>query len=234
VSATSPRRLEWDSNFFGNEIARLDLLGDGGMGESLAAARKLGIACLYVFVPGDRLDLLEESVHQGGRIVDVRVELERRGAPSVASASAGGSARVADPTEEALVTDLAVALADQSRFSRDPRFAREQVQAMYRIWGRSCLEEGVVALPGHGSGGLVGARAHEGVADVELVWVDRAERGRGLAAALVVAALEALAADVARVATQAGNVAALRLYEGLGFRTASVTSILHLWLDRDA
>ena len=101
---------------------------------------------------------------------------------------------------------------------------------MYRIWGQKCLEEGAVALPAEGDG-LVGARPFEGAVHVELVWLDPAARGRGLAGALVGAALEPFHPTVVRVATQAGNVPALRLYETLGFRTTKVTSILHLWLD---
>jgi ribosomal protein S18 acetylase RimI-like enzyme len=227
VSALTARRLRWDSTFFGSEIARIDLSHDAELEPSLSAARDDGIELLYIFASGERLDRLEEVVRRGGRLVDVRVELELQGLLKADS----GSTRLARSSEGAMVADVAAGLAEQSRFRRDSRFSGERVETMYRIWGRACLEEGVVAVPAQGRGGLVGARVREGVTDVELVWVDPAERGRGLAAALVAAAVDSLRVDVSRVATQAGNVPALRLYEALGFRTTRVTSILHLWLD---
>jgi ribosomal protein S18 acetylase RimI-like enzyme len=102
---------------------------------------------------------------------------------------------------------------------------------MYRIWARRCLDEGVVAVSEGDPAGFVGARARCGEARVELVYVGEDAGGRGLGRALVRTALAAAACGRASVATQVGNVAALRLYESLGFRTRATRAILHLWLD---
>ena len=222
-----PRRLEWDSHFFAHEVGRIDPTSSLSIECGLEEARRAGIALLYAFVPGDRLDLLEEGVRRGGRLVDIRVELECRQLSMPASASV----RLATSADREIVLQGAARLAGQSRFRRDPRIPFERVEAMYRIWGRKCLEEGTVALPSNGEGGLVGTRSSDEAVHVELVWVDAAARGQGLAASLVAAAVEPLQPKLAHVATQAGNVPALRLYGALGFQTTSVTSILHFWLD---
>jgi ribosomal protein S18 acetylase RimI-like enzyme len=102
---------------------------------------------------------------------------------------------------------------------------------MYALWGARCLREGKVVVPSDDLCGFVAVRGHGQSADVELVYVAPEGRGRGLATAMVTKAALAFPASEVRVATQAGNVTAQRLYQSVGFRSRSSNAVLHLWLD---
>ena len=71
-----------------------------------------------------------------------------------------------------------------------------------------------------------------GTGRIGLIAVAELERGRGLGRILVSGALrwlgEAGCREV-RVATQASNVPAQRLYQALGFRTAEASATYHRW-----
>jgi len=222
--------LDWDSAFFGLPIARADV--DRDPGEAVERARAAGVACLYLFVPATALEAVSEAISRGALLTDLRLVLERAGAVEGAAAAGGaGPARRAGEADLPILEELAARLAAHSRFSRDPRFARERVEEMYRLRVRRCLAEGVVTLPAASArSGFAGVRVEDGVARVELVYVEPERAGAGVARALVAAALRAVAAPRAEVVTQLGNVPALRTYEALGFRVRSATTILHAWL----
>jgi ribosomal protein S18 acetylase RimI-like enzyme len=80
--------------------------------------------------------------------------------------------------------------------------------------------------------GLVVGSRYDGAPDAAglfAMWVDPQQRGGGIAEALVEAVVEwARAAGRARVLLDVGdwNVAAIRLYERLGFRATGVTGFL--------
>lgn len=216
--------LPWDSNFFGARIARATL-DEVSLREAVAAARRDSVECLYLIIPGAALEDLSESVRAGAKLVDVRTEL---GGPLDSPGACG--VRAATEADLQLLEGMAELLAESSRFRADAHFEAESVAEMYRIWVRRCMEEGVVVVPDEEVLGFVGARSFNEEAHIELVYVAPEARGAKMAHQLVAAAVEELGATRARVTTQAGNVAAQRLYQGLGFRTRSVEAVLHLWL----
>lgn len=220
-------RLVWDSGHFGVAIARAD--PGAALDGELAVARAEGIDCLYASAPAAEVQRIAGLVRAGGRLVDLRVELERAGE----SEGDEGVRRATDADAEH-VERAAASLAPYSRFSRDGRFAAERVAEMYRLWASRLLAEGVVVVPEGGKGGMVAVSTGDGEVRLDLVYVDPGASGHGLGAALVRGALAAAGASRARVATQAGNVAALRLYESLGFRAFTSEAIVHLWLDEVA
>lgn len=222
------KHLPWDSEFFGARIARATI-GGVSVAEATEAARREGVDCLYLVVPDAALAYVTEAVLAGAVLVDLRSEL------------AGAVDSVADPAVRAatahdlpVLERMAEQLAESSRFRADGRFSAEAVAEMYRIWVRRCLDEGVVVVPEDEPTAFVGARGKAEEAALELVYVAAKARGTGVAQRLVAAGAHELGATRARVATQAGNVAAQRLYQSLGFRTRSVEAMLHLWLREPA
>lgn len=221
------KRLDWDSEFFGIAIARADL--DDDLEAAVDDARAQGVDCLYLFAPSAPTDLVTRAVQRGARLVDLRLELELDLAEPP---EADEESRVADPAADGAVVEvLAVRLSRFSRFAADPRFPPDRIAEMYRSWARRCLAEGVVVLPAGQPLGLVGARPGAERAAVDLVYVDPQASGRGLGGTLVGAALARLGTGHAVVATSAANLPAVRLYESLGFRSARLAAVLHLWLD---
>jgi ribosomal protein S18 acetylase RimI-like enzyme len=217
----------WDSTFFGLSIfeARLD---DGGLEDAIADAAEGGAECLYLHVDAGELATMEAALARGARLVGVRIELDGR---LQLDSSEVVPTRRATPADRDVLAAQARELATESRFANDPRIPAERVGDMYEVWLDRCLEEGVVAVPESRAAGFVGARTDDDVALIELVYVDAASRGQGLAGALIREAVSALSATDVRVATQMGNVAAQRLYQALGLRSRGATAVLHLWLD---
>ena len=215
--------LDWDTAFFGVQVGRAGV--EESLSEARAAAEAAGVECLYLERAAAHPAAIAEAVLAGALLVDLRLGLSLEGVPV-----GNGHARLVATGEAERLADSAVRLSDFSRFRADPRFPPERVHELYRRWLGRCLEEGVVVVPPDGRSGFVGARVEDGVALVELVWVDPGAAGGGTGRALVAAALAHLEMPRARVVTQAGNVPAQRLYQSLGFRTDSCTAILHLWL----
>ena len=217
--------LEWDSRFFGVPIARTEVQGDT-VSAAVEEALDLGVQCLYVVIPNAHPASLEDAMRRGGHLVDLRLTLELdRSTPFPRGV------REARDDDMALLVPHARSLSLSSRFRADPRFPPETVEAMYEIWLRRCMRDGVVVVPTGAVGGFVGARPEADLLLVDLVFVDAASRGEGLAARLVQAAVAGAPGHRARVATQAWNIAAQRLYHALGFRPSSLEAIVHLWLD---
>jgi ribosomal protein S18 acetylase RimI-like enzyme len=196
---------------------------------ALKEAAAAGAQCLYLFIDADDLAGIEAAVRMGGRLVDLRVELEGRVEDETAATGA--------PTRRAIRTDheellrQTRRLAGESRFARDPRIPDDRVREMYEIWLDRCLAEGVVVVPSGDGRGFVGARQDGDLAHIELVYVDAASRGQGLGRALVRGAMRSMSATMARVVTQTGNVGAQRLYQSLGLRSHGTLAVLHFWLD---
>jgi ribosomal protein S18 acetylase RimI-like enzyme len=217
--------LDWDSQFFGVSIARADVTAET-VDRVLEEAAAQHVECLYLFLPVAQSLGLTDALRRGGRLVDVRVELDL----STPITEPDGI-RLAHSGDIPSLLPLTHRLAGESRFSADPRFAHAAVTRMYEIWLDRCLAEGKVVVPDRGFGGFVGSRTIGDTASIELVYVDGEFRGRGLAAKLVEGAVANAAAPRARVSTQASNIAAQRVYQSVGFRTSSIRAIVHLWLD---
>jgi ribosomal protein S18 acetylase RimI-like enzyme len=224
IGSVLPR--EWDATFFGARIFEAHL-GSDSVDRVVAEAKRADAECLYLFIDAVELRGIEEAVRAGARLVDLRMELAGR-----MEVDPGARAtRSATPADREALLPQARDLATESRFSRDPRIPKEKVREMYEIWLDRCLDEGVVTIPSAGRGGFVGVRKEGSVARIELVYVEAASRGRGLGRALVREAVASVAASDAVVVTQAGNVAAQRMYQSLGLRSRSTSAVLHLWLD---
>jgi ribosomal protein S18 acetylase RimI-like enzyme len=217
--------LEWDSTFFGVPIARTEI-AEGTVANAVDSARDLGVQCLYVVIPNAHPSSLEDAIRRGGHLVDLRLVLELETRPAFRR-----GVREATPDDVALLVPHARRLSSSSRFRADPRFSPEAVAEMYEVWLGRCASDGAVIVPNDSLGGFVGTRTERDVLSVDLVYVDPASRGRGMAARLVRAAVAGAQGGHARVATQAWNVAAQRLYHGLGFRPCAFDAIVHLWLD---
>jgi GNAT superfamily N-acetyltransferase len=225
MTSAIPVSLPWDSEFFGARIGSVEVESERELAAAARRARALEIECLYLFVPGHRLETIAAAIRAGGRLVDVRTTLDL----TVDGAVPPGSCRLATTDDLELLLPLVERLAPTSRFSGDPSFAGDRIVEMYRLWLRLCLADGVVAVADDRRG-LVGVRCSGRVANVELVYLDPDTRGHGLARELVFSAVAATGAESAILRTQTGNVAALRSFQSFGFRTSSVCAILHLWL----
>ncbi|MBL8861863.1 MAG: GNAT family N-acetyltransferase [Planctomycetes bacterium] len=234
------RILEWDSTFFGFRIGTLvgAPRSADDVAQVVAEARAQDVACLYALCSADDQVAIESLAGGGARFVDVRMTFERVLTSADAAASAG-QIRPATADDVPELRALAATSHGSSRFYADRRFPRERCDALFAAWiERSCTgwaDVVLVADEGSGVRGYTTGHARAGdLAEIGLVAVDARAQGRGLGHRLVTGTLAVLAARGARkatVVTQGRNVGAQRLYESIGFRTQSVQTWHHLWLD---
>ena len=221
--------LPWDTQFFDVNIARARVRSVDALDSAISAAREADIDCLYVVVPQADAPVLRAAIWAGGLLTALRLTLEHRAYRPAAQPS---SVRRATSTDAARVVELSAALASLSRFTHDPRFPRERIDEMYRIWALNDLHEGDVFVDVSGDCGLLTVSDHGDALAIGLVYVADSARGTGLGRALLDAAVARAGDRTLTVATDVRNVPALRLYESAEFRTRSVEAILHLWLER--
>lgn len=195
------RRLDWDSAWFGFEVGRVE----GSL------------------EPGDDVDsfevvywLCDDSLtNDGFHPIDVRAELVWEGTPPAMPADLvelrGDGRRTAIRLAERSFTD--------TRFTRDPRFPRDRVDAMYGEWVRKAAT--VFATP-----------AGDGFVTVDvgvlgLIAVAPERQGQGIGRKLIQAAQSC--GSPLRVVTQGANEAARCAYERAGFRLERSNVWYHRW-----
>lgn len=222
--------LAWDSAHFGVSIGRVR----GDVDAAVAWMRDQGVRCAYHLVPIERTEDAAPYLARGFRLVDVRVTLDAAASPHDADARL----RAGTPDDLAALAPIAQGAYRDSRFYRDGRFDEARCDALYRIWLEKSLNgeraDRVVVADVHGApAGFVTCSLGE-PACIGLVGVAERARGAGLGRAMVRSAvgwLREQGADRVTVVTQARNVAAQRVYQACGFRTAGVALWLHGWDD---
>jgi ribosomal protein S18 acetylase RimI-like enzyme len=240
VAAAPWRRLDWDSDFFGIPIGRIDLPPDAGRTDieaALRATREVGLACLYAEAPfGSPLAVAVGGL-PGATLTDVKTTLVRSVRPDKNRDFEEGIRLGAEPEDRSRLEEIVEQVALMSRFRHDPRFGEPAARRLYREWLRRSLDEGYAdeILVSGRDGGAVGFltlnRKAEGPA-IDLLGVHAAERGRGWGGRLIRAAVARAAvagASQLSVVTQGHNVEALRLYIRNGFNIATAYLFFHLW-----
>lgn len=236
------RQLDWDSDFFGISIARIDCDGQATseLKEELHRLRECGCRLVYWFGPETGSPTDAELASLGGTVVDRRTlySQDLRGR----DLSRGKSDAEVEILEQATITpnllQLGVAAGRYSRFRIDPRFGEERYQKLYQRWIRACVEgelaDAVLVTRDEGrERGLVTVKCSEGEGSIGLIVVEESARGRRLGTALVGAALDYFASrgcERARVVTQGANHPACRMFEASGFAVETVERVCHFWL----
>jgi len=236
-------RLGWDTEFFGIAIARVQLpyIEAADWPLLLDWCRHQGIRCLYHEIASDDLPARRLAEDHGCHLADVRITLEHPApgqitAPRISEAVVMRIPRADDrPALEAIARAIAVV----SRFHLDPGFPRGAAAEMYARWVRGAYERDPSALlVAELAGDVVGflaCKRGERWGQIDLVGVRETAQGHGVGRALVADALRWTAdqgLSAMRVVTQARNIPAQRLYQGLGFRTVAVTLLYHRWFGR--
>ena len=230
--------LPWDSEFFGLRVARaLDTETFGpGTGRALVEwCRAERVGWLYALLPPTPT-AIQEAEASAFALTDVRIELA--GPPDRVAAGPVGPTRPVRDTDLPALRRLARVSHTDSRFFSDPNVPDGQAARLFESWiERDCAVDnggwvGVVDAGGRPSGYVTARLDDQRQGWIGLIAVAAEARGRGLGAALVAEAgrwLSTQGAHDVRVVTQGRNLAAQRLYQQAGFRTASVRLWYHRW-----
>lgn len=234
--------LPWDADFFGFPVARLRLqsAAQADIGPLLAHAQAQGTRLIYLVAdPADGGANRTAAAH-GARLVDEKVTyLMALAGEGEAPLPALDGAIHAAVAPSAQLERLAWQSGEYSRFRLDPGFETDAYQKLYSLWLRNSLSGQLARVvfaygpPGQPELGLLTLGEKDGRADIGLLAVDEAARGRRVGQQLVAAAqaqARAWGHSHLQVVTQLGNVPACRFYEKCGFTQEKVENIYHIWL----
>jgi ribosomal protein S18 acetylase RimI-like enzyme len=165
----------------------------------------------------------------------VAVTLERDGSPLAAEVRAQGvTVRPARPADQEPVAALAGRVFRWSRFHRDPRIPRSVADRIKAQWVRGFFAGtrgsalSVAVRRGQVVGFLLALEPEPGLCVIDLIGVEQAERGCGLAVLLTEHARRRGAGiERMRVGTQLSNLPALRAYLRMGFQIVASHQVLH-------
>jgi hypothetical protein len=228
-------RLEWDSEFFGVELGRVELDGVDQTDLDLIdeQGRDMGLACLFGTIrPGAGDSSVLAQAH-GHRLVEVAIRFDRRPGPYVPPPSRS-VVRHGGPEDMDMLSDALDRLAPWSRFAVDERFGLSAARRMYEAWVRRAVDESgerflAIAEDEDGLTGL-STNVRTPVPRVDLLAVTKP--GTGASQAMMSALFE-WAGDTV---TQAGpcaarNLSVIRFVEGCGFSACETHYLFHRWLD---
>jgi dTDP-4-amino-4,6-dideoxy-D-galactose acyltransferase len=229
--------LPWDTDFWGFPVARVR---STSLSEPAAVAvdewcASERIACAYLLADAEDPETARVAPEHGWHYVDSRVTMVRRPPPNGPASGPEPGIRDARAEDEPALRAIAEASHTNTRFFFDGRFDLERCRELYGIWIAESVRDPdtrvLVADDGGGLAGYVTIARKEGP-EIDLIAVAEGSRERGVGTALVKAAIDSAASEGIAVVTQGRNVAALRLYESLGFLTDSVGSWYHKWYER--
>lgn len=228
--------LEWDSQFFGVRIARLNepSLSPISVASALHWCRANQIDCLYFLVASDHAETVRLAQQHAFQLVDVRVTLEHALSGPLSPTPA---VRPFQPTDAAALRAIARMGHQDSRFYYDGHFPLPRCADLYEAWiNRSMAgrREAVLVADYDGTpAGYISCRLDpSGVGAITLFAVAQENQRKGLGPQLVAAALEYFRQNgmtQVLVVTQARNIAAQRAYQRCGFLTRSTQLWYHAW-----
>ncbi len=235
--------LEWDSNFFGKQIGRIDFEPEDAeplLIEELKAHEPYDL--IYIFAHKQRLlkTLIADS---RCRLVDQKIIY------SLLTANDHKPFALLLPNDcsielyqESFVTkdlyDLAYKSGEYSRFKIDPKFTYDDFKKLYGRWIENSVtsfDNNFLFVCKHANqvNAMITMRCEKEIAIIGLLAVSNQWRGMNLGSALLnYAGNQALSCGAKRieVATQAANSAACKLYEKNHFVKHDSINIYHYWL----
>lgn len=245
LTEPSFERLQWDSEFFGLQVARTRLpASQESIRRCLCKARGEKVDLLYWAVTnGETLGHQLRSRIEPYKIVQQLKYCKRiRGIiepPKLPNEYTLKSVAIG-PAPEPLVK-LGMLAGHESRFKLDQRFGDDAFARMYRVWlDRSCLREMAtdvltIVAPTDEIAAFVTVNVGADVADIGLIAVSENHQRKGLGLACLRAVdpiVRRAGAGSLCVVTQATNTPAMSLYQRHGMALVNQTTWYHFWLDQ--
>jgi dTDP-4-amino-4,6-dideoxy-D-galactose acyltransferase len=231
--------LDWDSEFFGLRIARVQprSLDEETTKGVLSWCEENSIDCLYFLAEASDKTSASLAEDNGFRFVDVRVAYERPLGQGNDFGERSANIRPCVAEDIPVLREIAGSSHYDSRFYFDSRFSKPACDALYETWiEKSCMGYADAVLVAEVEGraaGYISLHLKEGnVGQIGLVGVRAGAQGQGLGKNLISESLRWFAGKgVERVVvvTQRRNLAAQRIYQKFGFTLASVEVWYHRW-----
>lgn len=237
--------LDWDSDFFGLRIGRVNKkrLSDHLVQGIFTWSELHSIDCLYFLADCDHYETHKIASECGFNLVDIRVELTQSIGtfPLKESNKTRPQIRLSQKEDLAILRDIARMNFRQSRFYTDPRFPDRLCDTLYETWienESNGLANAVFVIKEKDDVvGFISCRILNELKEgqISLVAVSQSAQGQGYGKDLVDHAVDWFTSQdisTVRVITQGRNNKALRLYERCGFTTYNINLWYHKWFSR--
>ena len=232
--------LEWDSRFWGFPVGRVNSsrLSVESLARVLDWCERFSIECLYFSADGSDKQTLSLAAEGGFHFVDMRIELEKRSGNVLIPQHEFLSIRIATEADSQTLKYLASQSFEDTRFFKDRNFDPLRSRVLYEKWIEKDLLENDILIytPSEDENDIFGFISCSVNAlkkgRIGLLAVQPSLRGKGVARNLLTASdlfFGKREVTSIAVATQASNVAAIRLYEGAGFMTRETRVWFHRW-----
>lgn len=236
------RTLDWDSQFFGIDIAEIaePRLSEGQAKEAMDWCASRGVRCLYWLVDPQDSTSIDVATSQGFRFADVRMSfaIKSSAAQSLKPSVASMSSRVASQEDCPALALIADESHRDTRFYYDPHFDRGKCHELYRTWICNSVagfaDTVLIITKGQDIAGYVTCKKTKNAGRIDLLAVEQAHRGQGVGRQLIWLALNYFSdvqADHVEVSTSIRNLAAQRLYVSSGFLPSDNRVWYHRWFE---
>lgn len=233
--------LEWDSQFFGIPLARLNTnrLTDEVVERARSWCRERAIAGLYFLADSSDATTIRLAESNGYELTDIRVTLETSvHTPPETAPPAGVCIRLCRDDDIQALREIARVSHRDSRFYFDSHFPKNACDNLYQTWiEKSCRGYAdavwVAELESRVAGYLSCHLSEPPPGRIGLFAVHADYRGRRIGQHMIWKSLEWFHQKGVRhvsVVTQGRNTAAQRQYQRCGFLTRSLQLWYHLWL----
>ena len=230
--------LEWDSDFFGYKIARLDVqdITEKEFEVIRLELIKSNIKLAYVFInPDDNNSNYIMTKHKAD-LVDTKVtfsiNIPKDFYPTI-NISEYNKAIISDE-----ILQLSIQSGEYSRYKKDERFINREYERLYTAWITNSIkkiiaDEVLVYNENFIYKGVISLKYNKEVATIGILAVDQTLRNKGIGKQLIYEAFNHAKINGCsnmNVSTQSENKIACSFYRKIGFIINKKTNIFHLWL----
>ena len=231
--------LDWDSEFFGFEVAKLqtNLLKEDEQSSVFEDLLKNNVELIYYYCDAPLSENLKISGYKG-LLVDKKIPLKK--SLKVAKEISPNIRFYNKKTPCEKLVSLAQLAGIHTRFKIDPHISEEKYNELFKTWIRKSLngEMASAVLVYEIEGKIVGFGTAQVLGEegrAPLFAVDREYEGKGISFALM-KALESYMAEkgcqYVLTSTQDTNKKAMKIYERYGLEALQPVYVYHFWKNR--
>ncbi|AKP52430.1 GNAT family N-acetyltransferase [Cyclobacterium amurskyense] len=226
-------RLNWDSDFFGYEVGRLDLINSDEFNVEKFISESSSFKLVYILskktIPYEFITLVDR------KIIYRKDDISNVGYNSFKNRLISFDENLHDKKQ---LIELALASGIYSRYNIDSNFNNNEYTKLYTRWilnsiNKEIAFEVLIALENKQILGFITiGKINSDLADIGLIAVHPDARGRGIGTELINSAIEmAKSKNFKRiqVVTQSENIPACNLYQKANFKEIDITNIYHYW-----
>lgn len=225
-------RLEWDSNFFGHNIASLSLSNEKDLENMYQFIQMYELDFIQTLCKVDEVNKIRILENNNFHFADIKItftlDMRKLVQPEKVIFD------VAKPSDKEVISNLASnSFIDSRYYGHEHVFSKDKVSEMFRIWAEKsitgqfddfCLK----VLSGNELCGFITTKIQDAnIATIGILAVDEKFRGKGVGLSLLQSLFSFLREkDIfeVEVSTQGKNIIAQNLYTKAGFRVKRLES----------